>query len=239
MSNQNNPLHALVSIHDVMPQTLPQCAALLEPLLARNNGPITLLVVPGRPWQASDLDLLRDWQRAGCLLAGHGWTHEVMHIRSLHHRLHSLLLSRRAAEHLSHDEDSLFALMQRCYDWFIEHDLQAPDLYVPPAWALGPVSHSRLASLPFTLLEVLSGVIRVADQQLLSLPLTGYEADNSWRALTLRPWNRLNEKRAVATGKPLRVGIHPYDDQLRLRQQLWQQLARCDAFVSYEDALAG
>ena len=238
MQTDRNKLTALVSIHDVMPETLAHCAALLEPLLARDLGPVTLLVVPGREWSTQDLDVLRAWQTAGCQLAGHGWTHEATQIHTFYHRLHSLILSRRAAEHLSHEEADLLVLIQRCHDWFVEHGLGAPTLYVPPAWALGSIRPRLLADLPFAMIEVLRGVIRLYDQSLLRLPLTGYEADNSWRALSLKPWNSWNEKRAFASGRPLRIGIHPYDNELRLSRQLWQQLDRCQAFISYEECAA-
>ncbi|MEQ8407431.1 MAG: polysaccharide deacetylase family protein [Gammaproteobacteria bacterium] len=238
MHTEQKSLTALVSIHDVMPETLGHCTSLIEPLLKRDLGPITLLVVPGREWSTRDLDTLRAWQAAGCQLAGHGWTHEATHIHTLYHKLHSLILSRRAAEHLSQQEGNLLALIRRCHGWFVEHDLGAPALYVPPAWALGNIRSPLLADLPFTMIEVLRGVIRLQDQSLLRLPLTGYEADNSWRAWNLKPWNSWNEKRAIVSGKPLRIGIHPYDNELRLSRQLWQQLDHCQAFVGYEKCAA-
>ena len=124
-------------MHDVMPETL----SLVEDFLAFCSThaipPMTLLVVPGCDWRDEQLDRLRDLAGLGHELAAHGWLHRVGTPQSLYHRLHSTLLSRNVAEHLALDGESILALMRRSHAWFAEHDLPAPSLYVPPAWALG------------------------------------------------------------------------------------------------------
>ena len=71
---RSDSLAALVSIHDVMPETRTQVTAMLARLRLPCEA-VTLLVVPGKDWQEGDLDWLRSLQNAGHPLAGHGWSH--------------------------------------------------------------------------------------------------------------------------------------------------------------------
>jgi hypothetical protein len=170
-------VRALVSVHDVMPETLVRVQHLLDLCAVINPGPVTLLVVPGRAWDASGIKRLHAWQAQGHRLAGHGWVHRVERFGGLGHRLHGLLISRRVAEHLALDADGIARLIRRCHSWFADQGLGPPDLYVPPAWALGSIPPRNLARLPFTRYEVLSGVRDAATTRLRPLPLLGYEAD--------------------------------------------------------------
>ena len=150
-------MQALVSVHDVMPASFDQVVAILPRIRAalgeECQGNLVLLVVPGQDWQAYQLDQLRDWQQQGWILAAHGWRHQAREVRRCYHRLHSLMISRRAAEHLALSEAEIEWLMQKSHDWFSLQGLEAPDLYVPPAWALGRISGRRLASMPFPILK--------------------------------------------------------------------------------------
>lgn len=228
-------LTGLVSIHDVMPETLAHCQTLIDQLRKQEVEAITLLVVPGKDWTRTSLDTLRQWQQQGLTLAGHGWTHQVSHCRSLYHKMHSLFLSRLAAEHLSLEEEQIARLIEGCHQWFVDHGLQPPELYVPPAWALGCLPWQRLQQLPFAQVELLGGVLDANKQDFRKLPLSGYEADTTWRALSLSLWNRINAWRARASGRPLRIGIHPYDGELRLGQQMQAQISACDRYISYTE----
>ena len=208
-----------VSIHDVMPETLDRVDELLERLWSRNAIRPTLLVVPGRGWREPDLRRLRDYAASGCPLAGHGWTHSVTDFRGLRHRLHALLISRRAGEHLALDAAEIRELIRRCRQWFSTQNLPAPDLYVPPAWALGRIPRSDLGSLGFRYVETLGGVLDTESGRFRYLPVVGFEADTVFRAVTLRALNLLNlgwgHKIGVA-----RLALHPQDRQLRLGSAL-------------------
>ena len=214
------PPASIVSIHDVMPETLPRVAELLALLDQAGAGAVDLLVVPGLGWAESEIETLAGWQRHGHRLAGHGWCHRAAHVRGWRHRLHSLLVSRDVAEHLALDADGIAALVSRCHAWFAAHDLAAPDLYVPPAWALGPISHARLSALPFARYEVLTGLIERRGEagawRWRPLPMIGFEADTLWRAGPVWTWNALNAWHARAWRTPLRIAIHPHDLSLRL-----------------------
>ncbi len=209
----------LVSVHDVMPETLGRVERILAELEQHGWPPATLLVVPGRDWGDDDLERLRGYAERGHELAGHGWTHSVPRIRNLRHRLHSVLISRRAAEHYALDALGVETLMRRCRQWFDAQSLPAPTLYVPPAWALGPAKATGLTNTGFRYLETLSGIHDFHTGRTARLPVLGYEADTAFRAAFLRLSNasalRLGARRGA-----VRLAIHPDDLELRLAQDL-------------------
>jgi predicted deacetylase len=226
------PLEVLFSIHDVMPETLGHVATLLELFRANELAAPALLVVPGRAWTPKALEQLRVYSKAGCELIAHGWLHHA-EPKTFYHRLHAILLSRNVAEHLARDELGVQELILRSVSWFAEHGLPTPKTYIPPAWALGmPVA--RLESLPLDLIETVRGVhVRfAAGFRLRPMPLLGFEADTVMRARSLRFWNSLQFAQCRMFGAPLRISIHPRDDQLLLAgdlrnvlQQSWRPLS--------------
>lgn len=230
-------MKALVAIHDVMPETLDRVAALLARLQAAGHPRATLLVVPGRAWTAADIAQLQAWEAAGHELAAHGWAHAARHVRGVRHRLHAALLSRGVAEHLALDAAGIAALMRASAAWFPRHGLTTPTSYVPPAWALGALSHSQLPTLGFRRIEVLSGFLDGRTGHCHRLPLAGFEADTPARALAVRAANAGNAAWAHASGRPVRVGLHPYDGELRLADQLDRWLAGCAPGLRYSDWL--
>ena len=231
------PLQALVSIHDVMPETRIQVSEMLVKL-ALPASAVTLLVVPGRQWSEEDLTWLRGLQVAGHPLAGHGWTHRCQPPVTLYHRLHSLLLSRQVAEHLSFSGAGIVQLVKDCHQWFADHGLAVSSLYVPPAWALGSLSEGQCSALPFRQVETLTGVLDTRSRNLTRLPLAGFEADTWFRELGLRIFNRLNVVRARHDQVPLRIGLHPFDFSLRMAGQIKLLLAQVEVFCRYEQLYA-
>lgn len=215
---------SLLSIHDVMPQTLAPVAGILARLRQHDLPPPTLLVVPGCRWHADEVAQLRHWQQQGHELAAHGWRHRARHIRGLYHRLHAATISRDAAEHLALSAPEITALMRRSHEWFDRNGLAAPTLYVPPAWALGPLPRAELRKLPYTRIETTAGFIDTASGRLEPLPLLGFEADTAARAAALHAWNRGQSLLARASRRPLRIGIHPHDFTLRLAGELHHTL---------------
>ncbi|MGD8206890.1 MAG: polysaccharide deacetylase family protein [Thiohalocapsa sp.] len=228
---------ALVSIHDLMPETMPAVRRTLAQLERIGDGPVTLLVVPGLSWTRDDIAALRRLQRDGHALAGHGWLHRIERFGGPYHRLHGWTLSRRVAEHLALDADGILALINRCYAWFADHDMDAPDLYVPPAWAMGAVAIERvLDACPFRLYETFTGVIDIATRRVHRIPLLGYEADTALRAPLLRAWNGLNRRHTRRTGL-VRIGIHPRDPELRLAGDLTDDLRRYRRWQRYRSPI--
>lgn len=220
----------IISVHDVMPQTISPVREIIENHLASfAPAHIQLLVVPGLDWSASDIDQLRAWSDQGYELAGHGWCHEVSAINGVYHHLHSRLISRRAAEHLSQTRAELTALVSRNYRWFEAHQLPAPMLYVPPAWALGRLTIQDVHKAGFQYLETTKGLCHLPTKDWRRLPLSGFEADVRWRKFILNSWNQFNARWAKPD-RPLRVSIHPFDLSYHLSDQLREYLSeRIDA----------
>lgn len=217
------PLRAILSLHDVMPETLGPVQRTLDRIEALGLPPPILLVVPGRQWQPEQLDQLHQWVDRGYELAAHGWLHEVKPKR-LYHRLHSAILSRNVAEHLDLSADEIVALMRRSLEWFPAHGLPHPRFYVPPAWALGTVAWNRLEALPVRHIEILAGLVELPEGRLRRLPLVGFETDTRWRACFVRVWNWVQVGRARKSGRPLRIGLHPFDFDLLLKDSLQRLL---------------
>lgn len=224
----------LVSIHDLMPRTMPAVRQTISLLEHHRIAPVTLLVVPGLDWDRAAIAELRALQRDGYRLAGHGWQHEVRRVRRPYHRLHSLLISRRVAEHLDLDADGIVELIRRCHDWFADHGLDPPALYVPPAWAMGPVSAMQLIEeAPFGLYEDFNGVFDARAGRYHLIPMLGYEADQAIRVPVIRAWNAVNRWRAGRRGR-LRIGLHPFDLGLRLGDELERDLSTYRSTIDYQ-----
>ncbi|MBG56659.1 MAG: DUF2334 domain-containing protein [Porticoccus sp.] len=233
----NSQSRAVLSMHDVIPETLSLVEDFLTLCRSYTIPPMTLLVVPGCDWRDVQLDRLRELAGLGHELAAHGWLHRVGTPRGLYHRLHSALLSRNVAEHLALDCEGILALMRRSHAWFAEHNLPSPSLYVPPAWALGAVARHSLTSLNFERVEVLRGVLDLRTTHLHTLPLVGFEADSGFRAASLRLWNSSQIGMARISRRTLRIGVHPQDLNLRLGDSLRELLQEHWHFISYGDAL--
>ena len=217
---------AIVTLHDVAPNTLDDCRATLALLRARGAAPVTLLVVPGTGWTTDALGTLRGFLHDGCLLAGHGWTHQAPVPATTYHRVHSLVISRNEGEHLSRSQSELRALVRRCAQWFPDVGLEKPDFYVPPAWAMGKLTPADLAELPFRYYETLTGIRDADTGRFRLMPLVGYLADTRARALALTVINGFNHMATRVMRRPLRISIHPPDHRLHLGEALRGVLSR-------------
>jgi len=218
-----------LSIHDLMPETLDRVAEQLALIERHCPGPVLLLVVPGKDWTSGHLDRLRAWVAAGHRLAGHGWSHRADRIHGVRHRLHSLLVSRDCAEHLALAPDEIVELMTRCRKWFTEQDLPTPDDYVPPAWALGPVSTGALRTTGFKRVETMAGWLDVSDGSFQRSALIGFEAASLWQVPILKLSNAAS--RVLGRILPLRIALHPHDHRLPLAGDL-EQLLKSDLLVN-------
>ena len=232
-------MKGLVSVHDLMPDTLNRVLDIcrrLEALSVPANK-VYLLVVPGLAWNAKQLAALQSLQQQGYQLAGHGWYHHIHKKTSLKHYLHSAFISRNVAEHLSLSQAEITDMVNRNFAWFDEQNLAAPQLYVPPAWAMGKMSQAALRQLPFQYYEYSCGLMHAPSGQFKRLPLTGYEADRIWRVPVLWGWNKFNSHWLAKTAA-LRISIHPYDFDYYLKQYISSDLARCTQFVDCADTFA-
>ncbi len=223
---------AVVSIHDVMPETLGRVTEIIRVLERLTVFPVTLLIVPGREWSKSDINNLKSFQAAGYELAGHGLQHRTLKKTSNWHRLHGLLISRNDAEHLSLSTQAIAGCIHDCYRWFNAVGLAAPLLYVPPAWAMGRMPKKALNTLPFRLYETQWGVYDSNAGISVRMPVAGYMADTRLRAKALKITNLINRWLFFT---PLRIAIHPKDLSLPMARDLKLHLAQTHSFLSYSD----
>lgn len=214
------PLPAFWSIHDVSPTTVERATRLVDRLERAGIAPLTILIVPAGDWPSEAIGQLRTWAARGHLLAAHGWSHRAVEHRSFRHRIHSLLLSRDAAEHLSRSRADVESIVGRGARWFVAHDLPAPTFYVPPAWAAGPLSNRSLRGMGFGLIETFAGITETNTGKRRLLPLAGFEADTRFRAICVRALNTANLGLARLSKRPIRVAVHPDDERLLLHRQL-------------------
>lgn len=228
-------MRALVSIHDLMPETFDRVKTMLAEMPREARHHLVLLVVPGRNWTREQINCLREWQTGGLILAAHGWDHEAKTIAGWYHRCHSRLLSRNVAEHLSLSPGEISTLLQRSFDWFGQQDLKSPDLYVPPAWAMGRVDKTLLRNSPFRYFETTWGIYDSHNAHFKWLPLMGFEADTSFRKWSLRGWNFCN--RLVAFKRPVRVSLHPFDLEYFLLREVKRTLSQVDN-LDYHDVFS-
>tara|TARA_E500000178_G_scaffold356123_1_gene431821 strand:- start:2177 stop:2875 length:699 start_codon:yes stop_codon:yes gene_type:complete len=230
-------MKAIVSIHDCMPETMDKIQHILQWLKDRNIPPVTILVSPGKDWTENHLQLLKEYVQEGYTLAAHGWHHHTQPKKILH-RIHSLIISKNVAEHLDLNQEGILELLNKSYQWFIQQKLPPPELYVPPAWALGAVDKKILCKTLFKQIEVTRGLIHISSgkkPKLQTLPLTGYEADSPFRANFLSRWNQFQQNQAQIKSLPLRISIHPYDLELPIVEQLERQINSVGTFLNYSD----
>lgn len=223
---------ALVSIHDVMPANLDRILGIISFLRGKGVRSITLLIVPGKDWRPRDIEQLQKLQEDTDIgFAGHGWHHGIDGFGSLWHRLHGLLISRKEAEHLSLAADKIAGLILKNHEWFAAVGLKPPELYVPPAWAMGKISRKKLDTLPFRYYETLVGVYDAKRGCTRPMAVCGYMADTRARSLALRATNAVNR---FALPFPLRIAIHPEDLDLLLAPDLADCLEKDYHFSSYQ-----
>ena len=229
-------MKTILSIHDLMPDTFKRVTGIIS-RLAQAGVPadkVYLLVVPGLNWKADQLQTLKALQQDGYQLAGHGWYHHIHRKTSLFHYLHSAFISRNVAEHLSLSAAEINDMIEMNYHWFIEHGFSAPELYVPPAWAMGNIRRSDLAKLPYRYYEYSTGLLDVQENRFQPLALTGYEADRLWRVPVLWGWNQINTT-LLSRNRVLRISIHPYDFEYYLSESILTHIQLSEQFLSCAD----
>lgn len=230
-------LKVIYSIHDIMPETFGNVQKQIQLFREANITNVGLLIVPNKDWSEEHFEEFRNWHNEGFQLVGHGWNHEVFGKKDFYHKLHSLLLSRNVAEHLSKSTDEVIDLIRSCYNWFEDNKLPIPKLYVPPAWAFGKVTTKHFDHLPFQMYENVIGVYDRNSQSYHTFPLIGFEADTRFRMLCLYFSNSFNKTLQSIIKKPLRVSLHPNDLEYYLGYQIHRILKQQTIPLSYEQAV--
>ena len=224
----------LISIHDVMPSNLSKIDKIITNLNNNHNiKQITLLIVPGLKWNENQISKLNNLAKQGHELAGHGWIHKTNQINTLYHKCHSKLISRDVAEHLSMNKEDILRLLENCYNWFKSSNLPIPNLYVPPAWAIGNLNNNDFKKTKFKMFETLNGIY--FKDKFYNLPLLGYEADTLFRKTAVRISNFSNKLISKLLNLPIRLSIHPNDFELLVAKDLINDLKLNAIFWSYEN----
>tara|TARA_A100001015_G_scaffold201502_1_gene224928 strand:+ start:2126 stop:2836 length:711 start_codon:yes stop_codon:yes gene_type:complete len=223
----------LISIHDVMPSNLSKINNIIYDLKKNYNiTQLTLLVVPGLKWEKDQIAELKSLRSQGHELAGHGWIHKTSNIKTIYHKVHSKLISRDVAEHLSISKKEIINLLNNCFDWFKNENLPQPTLYVPPSWAIGKLKTKDFNKTKFQMFETLSGIY--FKNKFHKLPLLGYEADTLFRKFMVKISNKINNATASIFKIPIRLSIHPNDFELLISKDLIKDLKSNATFWSYE-----
>ena len=207
-----------VSIHDVSPDNWNNVIQILDHLKSKYNiKKVSLLIIPGLNWDKEKIAVLKKMQSEGIELAAHGWSHKSKPIKNINHFFHSKLISDDCAEHLSLSKADIIKLMNDSYLWFHTNNLKSPSLYVPPAWALGDINKQDLLNLPFSEVEVTSGIF--IDNNFFFIPLIGFETKNYFRYVIVKISNFINYLLYKSFGR-IRIAIHPNDFELLLKHDI-------------------
>ena len=228
-------MKSYISIHDVTPKNLENIEKIIFLLNNKFNiNKICILVIPGLHWDQNQINKLKVWQNQGIEIAAHGWQHVSQSNKSIYHKIHSLIISKNCAEHLSKDASDIINLIHKSYDWFISNGFKKPLLYVPPAWALGNITKKDLSELKFSYFECTTGLI--FNQKYIFIPLIGFEEKNFIMALIRKFFNGLNYFMAYFTGI-IRIAIHPDDFNLYLKKDISKYLSIKYNYVLLNDLI--
>ena len=217
-------MKSYVSIHDVSPKNLDKIENIIFILNNKFNiNKFCILVIPGLKWNKYQIKKLKKWQNDGIEIAAHGWKHSSKLDKSLYHKIHSLMISKNCAEHLSKNKNDIINLIQKSYNWFISNGFKKPKLYVPPAWALGNINKNDINKLNFLYYECTTGLIH--NKKYYFLPLIGFEEKFLIRGIVRKIFNSLNYFMASFTGV-IRIAIHPNDFHLYLKNDIKKYLSK-------------
>lgn len=219
----NEPLAApaalCVVIHDVAPQTWPQCLRLIEAVRAVAPIPLTLLVVPYYHRLAASHTALFERQLRARLAAGdelalHGLYHldEAPPARGLRDRLLRNVWTTGEGEFAALPADEARWRISQGLDWFSQRAWPVAG-FVAPAWLLGPGAREALADFSLSYTTTLQDFHLLQQQCVLRAPSLFYSARNpAGRWLSCRANSVLASQRAGDLQLPLvRLGLHPAD----------------------------
>lgn len=205
-----------VALHDVAPETWPECERLLDALAAVERFPVTLLVVPdyhrngGRvpDWYARALD--RRLER-GDELALHGCTHldDGPLPRTPADFVRRRLLTAGEGEFAALGAGAARVRMERGRAWFAARGWPLHG-FVAPAWLLGPGAWTALDSQPFDYTTTRTAFHLFRPRVAVRAPCIVYSARSAWRRALSIARNR--ELAARLAQSPLaRIALHPAD----------------------------
>jgi predicted deacetylase len=220
--------YACVSIHDVAPDTWPQCSHLLTLLDSFGEIPITLLIVPDYH-RRGRIDTYPGFLRAiekrlarGDEIALHGYYHldEAPPPRGPVEWIQRRILTQ------SEGEFAAIAATEarRRLEWGIElmGRLRWPVKgFIPPAWLLGKSAWEALRQFPFSYTSTMNGIFRLSDERFIWSPTLSYSVRSSWRQ-TMSLVLNFARLQLLRSSPLLRLSLHPVDARHEKVMQRWR-----------------
>lgn len=219
-----------VSLHDVAPATLQDCAATLAFLDALRIGPVALLVVPnyhglGRIDRDERFcEFLRLRERRGDEIVLHGFWHHGpgrSHC-GLRDRFERRVGTADEGEFSSLDEDTARTRLLRGLSVMRAAGWQ-PNGFVAPAWLMSHGTRTSLESLPFRYCSTRDSIIPLQCDGDIRAPSLVVNTHSVFRRALSPAWNQLRLWRR--TDFPvLRAALHPRDVRYSAIAALWRSL---------------
>jgi uncharacterized protein len=216
MSPTELPGTLCVSLHDVAPQTWPQCLQWLQAIWSVADIPVTLLVVPAYHRAYADstsgyeglLDLLL---ARGNELALHGYTHcdDGPAAQGLRGKFLRNVYTQHEGEFSALDASEARRRLELGLAWFARRHWPVKG-FVAPAWLLNDAVWQVLKDFPFAYTTTLGYFHLLPEQRSLLSPSLVYSARNT-AGRVLSP--RCNSLLAtmLQTAPLVRLSLHPHD----------------------------
>lgn len=204
-----------VSIHDVAPDTWPDCARLGQAVRAVADIPLTWLVVPryhNRAPQAPAMEqALAALLAHGDELALHGYTHldSAPPGPGIRSRFMRTVYTQREGEFAAIGEQDARARIALGLAWFAERGWPVRG-FVAPAWLLGEAAWRAVRAAPFEYTTTISHFHLLARREAVWSPSLVYAARNAGGRL-LSPYMAGALATLMAPAPLVRLSLHPRD----------------------------
>jgi predicted deacetylase len=221
-----------VSIHDVAPDTWPQCLRLLDAVRAVADIPLTWLLVPhyhGKRTRSRSMEKILDTLLAqGHELALHGYTHlDTAPARAgLGSRFLRTVYTQREGEFAALGADEARRRLELGLAWFRRRGWPVSG-FIAPAWLLGAEAWPVVREFPFAYTTTMSHFHLLRPRLALFSPSLVYAARNA-AGRGLSPPVAGLQAALLRPAALVRLGLHPrdagYPQLVRHAQQLVERL---------------
>jgi predicted deacetylase len=240
----------VISIHDVAPATLDECAALLD-RVERIGGVASLLVIAG-PWRepiASDAPAFAAWLRAaasrGHEIVAHGWEHRAVSDPAVRvgpcRRLSERMLTRGCSEFAALGADEASVRARRALVELRSLGTE-PTGFVAPGWSMSAEALSVLGATGFEYTTTRLSVIDLVDNRSLSIPAVCHRPKSSLSVPAARMLVAVVALRC-REGRSVRLALHPddtHDDRLvrATDRAIWALGTSSTTLMTYGELIA-
>jgi hypothetical protein len=225
-----SPKRLCISLHDVAPATLDDCANTLAFLDELCPGPVALLVVPdyhglGRvDRDARFASFIESRIRRGDEIVLHGYQH--LDVATPAHGFREWLMRR-----VYTDSEGEFSQLDfeaartrilrglvvlRSAGWY-------PNGFVAPAWLMSPKALSALERTPLRYCATRDAVVALRSDHSVAAPSLLVSTRSAWRRTLSPVWNQAMLARH-ASSRVVRVALHPSDLHYSAMERLWRRV---------------